>query len=135
MALKQVFKTVLILFSLIIGLYALYTFSYKGGADALGISVDPSYKCRTASFLKELWGTDTTTLQKLQCQSSRPMVTVDVSLFSERECGGGPKWYNPVCSSCDDPQELFTLKSECDKCPNRVFMAERYSSGKCVLNK
>ena len=56
MALKQVFKTVLILFSLIIGLYALYTFSYKGGADALGISVDPSYKCRTASFLKELWG-------------------------------------------------------------------------------
>lgn len=135
MASKQILKTTFILLFLAIGLYALYIFSFKGGAEALGISVDSTYKCRTASLLQKMWNTKTTKLPQLGCQNAQPMVTVSVSLFSYRECGGGPMWYDPICSSCNDPKTLLTLKSECDKCPNRIFKPEHYSSGKCILKQ
>jgi len=136
MSVKRSVRLGVIILWVLIGLCALYIFSFKGGVDGVGFAIKHAEKCNklTPSLLEKLWNSKTTKLPRLECSEIKPMISVSVSMI-DGECGGGPMWHNPVCSSCDDPKTLFTLKSECDKCPNRIFKPEHYSSGKCILKQ
>ena len=131
---KKIVKSSVIILWTLIGLCSLYIFSFKGGVDGIDFAIKRAEKCNKIipHLMEKLWDSKTTKLPRLECSEIKPMITVSVSLF-DGECGGGVMWHDPICSSCDEPKELFTTKEECDKCPNREFLPERYHSGKCIL--
>jgi len=128
---NKTLKIAFIIFLMLISLCFLYDFLFK--SSLLEYAVDKE-SCDYDSLKKRMWYTEKTELPQLKCQSSHPMTTVSVSLF-DGKCGGGPMWHDPTCSPCNISKELFTTKSECDKCPNRIFIPEHYPSGKCVLKQ
>ena len=119
---KIAFIVLILVFSLFILVYAIY-------------SAFPEFKKRSPCqpIPKEIiWNPEKTKLPNIVCPSDHPILKVSITHYNLGKCGGYWGYNNPVCSACDDPNKLHTIKAECDKCPNRYYDS---SLGSCVLKE